>query len=141
MPSIQDGPHYEIQSSELAGWLEQQGVDLWWNVDGDPLLTGRLTFPCPADELSAELRKLNRALLVQAPKGDPEAKGQSIDASKVSGMVARFAGNLTSAGPLPEWANDRLFYLCWKGSPHEWLLAEDSVTAKQFREEVLPKAK
>ena len=69
MSSIQEGPHYEIQSSELAAWLEQQGVDLWWNVDGDPLLTGRLTFPCPADELSAELRKLNRALLVQAPEG------------------------------------------------------------------------
>ncbi len=140
MASIQAGSHYELLSLELAKWLEREGANSWWNVDGDPLLTGRMTFPCPADELATELRKINRPLLVQAPKGDTEASGQLIDASKISPLVTRFAGNLQSAGPLPEWANDRFFYLCWKGSPHEWLLAEDSVTAKQYRDEAGSKA-
>lgn len=140
MESIQAGRHYEIPSPELAKWLEEQGADSWWNVDGDPLLTGRLTFPSPADELALELRKINRPLLVQAPSSDPEARGQPIDASKVGPLVARLAGNLHISGPLPEWANDRIFYLCWRGAPHEWLLAEDSVTAKQFREEASPRA-
>lgn len=140
MGSIEAGRYYEIPSPELAKWLEEQGADSWWNVDGDPLLTGRLTYPSPADELALELRKINRPLLVQAPCSDPEARGQSIDVSKVGPLVTHFADNLHSTGPLPDWAKDRFLYLCWKGSPHEWLLAEDSLTAKQFREELAPKA-
>ncbi len=140
MSTIASGPHYELHSSELAAWLEQQGVDIWWNVDGDPLLTGRLDFPCPADELAAELRTINRPLLVQAPKGDASARGQSIKASELGALATRFLGNLHAAGPLPEWANDRFFYLCWKGSPHEWLLAEDGVTTKEYRDEAAAKA-
>lgn len=141
MSSIQAGPHYEIPSAELATWLELQGIDLWWNVDGDPLLTGRLSFPCPGDELAKELREINRPLLAQAAKGDADAKAQVIDAGKISQLVSRFAGNLRSTGPLPQWANDRFLYMCWKGSPHEWLLAEDSVTTKQFREPATSKTK
>src|SRR3954468_24859301 len=98
MGEILNGPHYEIPSPELAIWLEQQGEDRWWNVDGDPLLTGRLTFPCPADELAAELRRIGRPLLVQAKQDDVDAKGQVIDASRLSEAVARFDENLhTSA--------------------------------------------
>jgi hypothetical protein len=51
---IRGGPHYEVPSVELASWLEGLGPDRWWNVDGDPLLTGRLRFPCPAAGLAAE---------------------------------------------------------------------------------------
>ena len=46
MGEILNGPYYEVPSSELAAWLEQQGKDRWWNVDGDPLLTGEMPFPC-----------------------------------------------------------------------------------------------
>jgi hypothetical protein len=141
MPSIQSGPHYEIPSTELADWLEQQGADHWWMVDGDPLLTGRIPFPCPGDELSAELRKLNRSLLVQAPKGDTAAHGQPIDVAKLDSLASDYRGNPLSARSSPERINDRFFYLCWKGSPYEWLLAEDSLTAKQFSEERVSKAK
>jgi hypothetical protein len=28
---------------------------------------------------------------------------------------------------------DRLLYLCWKGTPNEWLLTEDSETAKEMQ--------
>lgn len=139
MESIPAGRHYEVPSPELAKWLETQGAEHWWNVDGDPLLTGRLAFPCPADELASELRNVDRPLLIQAPSDDLEAKGQSIDESKIGALVDRFAANLQISGPLPKWATDRLLYLCWKGSPIEWLLSEDSVTANQFRVEAAPK--
>lgn len=131
MATIQEGPHYELASSELARWLQERAPQTWWNVDGDPLLTGRMSFPCPSDELATELRHINRPLLVQASKTDANAKGQAINADGIP-SVKRWLGDVKSAGPPPEGVNDSFFYLCWKGSPHEWLLAEDSETAKQF---------
>ena len=130
MASIASGPHYELPSAELAAWLEAQGKDRWWNVDNDPLLTGRLEFPCPADELAEELRRINRPLLVQA-KG-AEAKGQRVDRTQLDPAVSRFYENIhTNGHEHPPWAADRFLYLCWKGSGNEWLLAEDSVTTEQ----------
>jgi hypothetical protein len=123
---IRGGPHYEVPSVELAAWLEGQGKDRWWNVDGDPRLTGRLTFPCPAAHLAAELRKINCPLLVQARKGDAGARGQTIDAAKLGDVVGLLAENVHTSGQAPPWANDRILYLCWKGSLPEWLLEEDS---------------
>lgn len=130
---IRAGPHYEIASPELALWLERQGEDRWWYVDGDPLLTGMLTFPCPAEELAAELRRINRPLLVQATKEGAGAKGQVIDAATLDKVVGRFAENRDVSGAMPGWAGDRFFYLCWKRSAQEWLLAEDIVTTEQSR--------
>jgi hypothetical protein len=139
MASIVAGPHYEIPSTELAAWLDEQGKDRWWNVDGDPLLTGRLDFPCPADELAEELRRLDRPLVVQART--PEAKGQQVDRNRIDGLVSRFYENTHTNGhdSFP-WAADRFLYLCWKGSGNEWMLAEDSVTTKQSRADVASKA-
>jgi hypothetical protein len=127
---IRARPHYELPSPELAAWLEQQGADRWWNVDGDPLLTGRLTFPCPADELAAELRALNRPLLVQAGE-EADARGQVIGAAKLAEVVGRIGENSHASGR----AEDRLLYLGWKDSADEWLLAEDSQTTRQMAEE------
>jgi hypothetical protein len=137
LASIPRGPHYEILSSELATWLLEQGEDRWWNVDGDPLLTGRLTFPCPASELAEELRKINRPLLVQAKKDDIEAKGQRVGKDKLNDLVSHFAENMKvfGTGEMPPWGGDRLLYLRWKGAPDEWLLAEDSETTEQMRTE------
>lgn len=134
MSAITDGPHYEVCSTELAAWLERNGMDSWWNVDGDPLLTGRLTFPCPADELIPELRRIGKPLLVQAKKHDAGAKGQVIDATKLDGVVERLKENVTVTGAMPEWGEDRFFYFTWKGSPHEWMLAEDILSAQQAKE-------
>jgi hypothetical protein len=132
---IRSGPHYEISSAALATWLEQQGPERWWNVDGDPLLTGRLTFPCPTDELAGELQKINRPLLVQAHKDDTLATGQPIGADKLKDVVVSVAESIPrlGPGPMPPWGSDRLLYLCWKSSPYEWLLTEDSETAEQMR--------
>jgi hypothetical protein len=133
LASIPVGPHYEIPSPELAIWLEEQGQDRWWNVDGDPLLTGRLTFPCPASDLAAELRKIGRPLLVQARKDDRSARGQPIGKGKLDELVGHFSENLHAhGGEMPPWGRDRLLYLRWKGSPEEWLLEEDSETTEQM---------
>jgi hypothetical protein len=102
-------------------------------VDGDPLLTGRLTFPCPAARLAAELRKINRPLLVQARKGDAGARGQAIDAAKLGDVVGLLAENVHTPGQAPPWATDRILYLCWKGSLPEWLLEEDGEASAQMQ--------
>ena len=143
MTGIRAGPHYEIPSAELAAWLEQQGKDRWWNVDGDPLLTGRLTFPCPADELAAELTKINLPLLVQAKKEDAGAKGQPVGKEKLDELVGKVSDNIQLGGAekMPAWAGDRLLYLCWKGSPHDWLLEEDNETTAQMKADQVSQAK
>jgi hypothetical protein len=135
MASINAGPHYEVPATELATWLVEQGKDRWWNVDGDPLLTGLLTFPCPAGDLATTLMKINRPILIQAKKDDTAARGQLIDRNKLGQLVSLFSENqhVAGSGTMPSWGNDRLFYCCWKGSRHEWLLAEDSESTEQFR--------
>ena len=139
MASIASGPHFEIPSVELAAWVEKQGENRWWNVDGDPLLTGRLEFPCPADELADELKRINRPLLVQAKETD--AKGQQVGWNQIDGLVSHFYETIhTNGHAQPPWATDRFLYLCWKGSNNEWLLAEDSVTTKQNEADVTAKA-
>ncbi len=70
---LRDEPHYQIEPSKLADWLESQGTDIWWSVDGDRFLTGRISFPCPADELASLLRQVNRPLLVRDLSNSPTA--------------------------------------------------------------------
>ena len=131
--SFRDEPHYTIRSSELAAWLESQGTDRWWTIDGDPLLTGRLSFPCPADELAAELRRINRALLVQDRRKTPSGRGEQIVARDLDGLVTRLGDNLQTNGPKPAWANDRMLSLCWEDRGDEWLLVEDEETTERSR--------
>jgi hypothetical protein len=131
--SLRDEPHYKIASSELAAWLEGQGTDRWWSVDGDPLLTGRLSFPCPADELAAELWRINRALLVQDRREPPLGRGEPIFAHDLDGLVTRLGDNVQTNGTAPSWAKDRLFALCWEDRGDEWLLVEDEETTERSR--------
>ena|SRR5690242_12900105 len=99
--SLRDEPHYKIASSELAAWLEAQGTDRWWNVDGDPLLTGRLSFPCPADELAAELRRINRTLLLQDRRKPPSGRGEPIVAADLDALATRLGENVQTNGAPP----------------------------------------
>jgi hypothetical protein len=138
LTGISAGPHYEIASTELAAWLEEQGKNRWWNVDGDPLLTGRLPFPCPAIDLANELRKINRPLLVQAKEDDNDAKGQLVGKDKLNELVGHFTEGLRLFGPeeeMPPRGEDRLLYLRWKGSPEDWLLEEDFEATEQMTED------
>src|SRR5262245_9767076 len=98
--SLWDQPHYRIESPQLAGWLLTQGEDRWWNVDGDTLLTGRLNFPAPGDELAAELRRINRVLLIQDRRDTPSGSGELISAQELDPLVRHFgdgAGSNESA--------------------------------------------
>ncbi len=84
---IRDEPYYTVPAGELAAWIEQQGDDTWWNVDGDSILTGILSFPSPGDELAEELRRISRLLLVQDPQKRREARGQEVNRTALDGLV------------------------------------------------------
>jgi hypothetical protein len=135
LTGIRSGPHYEIPAKELAAWLEEKGNDRWWSVDGDPLLGGMLDFPCPADELAAGLREVDQPLLIQAKKGDAEARGQPIGKEQLDAVAGKLADNvhLIREGDLPPWSSDRQLYMCWKGSTNDWLLSEESEAARQMQ--------
>lgn len=119
--SIADRPHFELPAAELALWLEDQGSDRWWTVDGDPVLTGRVSFPCPVDELIAELRSIDLPLLVLDKQERSSSRGQSIRANDLDDLADRLESIDSDRVVF-----DRLFYLCWKGTETEWALAEDS---------------
>jgi hypothetical protein len=132
--SIQDQPHYEIASSELATWIEQHGINTWWAIDGDVYLSSRVPTPCRGDELANVLRRINRHLLVQTR--DTTANGQIVTRNDLD-RVADHLGNIYPIDPSlpkPTWANDRCFWLCWKGDENEWLLTEDSAATEAFRD-------
>jgi hypothetical protein len=133
--SLRDEPHYRIASTELAAWLESQGTDRWWSVDGDPLLTGRLSLPCPADELADELRRINRTLLVQDRRKNPSGHGEPIVAQNLDELVTRMGDNLQTNGTKPAWANDRLLFLSWEDRGDEWMLVEDVETTESSRKD------
>lgn len=111
-------PYFSISPGDLATWIEQQDEDCWWSVDGDPLLMGRLHMPCPGDELSAELRSIDKVLFLL----DKE-------------LSVSTAGQWKSAEALDDLATTdeygfRLFQFCWRDRPeNDWILFEDEETS------------
>jgi hypothetical protein len=136
MMSLRDEPHYQIAASELADWLERQGTDIWWSVDGDPSLIWRISLPCPADVLAAELRRIDRPLLVRDLNHAPMARGQQITAQKLDELVAdRDDVPCAVSGRRPGTGNDCVLYLAWPDRDEEWMLLEDSPTTDLYRRE------
>lgn len=133
--SLVDDPHYEISSEELAIWVEQQGTDVWWNIDGDPRLTSILSIPCPGDELAAGLRRVGRPLLIVDPSGSVEARGQVIDHSQLDSLIARLGDTVQITRERPLWFDNRFLYLCWKDRDELWMLTEDLETTQSSRED------
>lgn len=131
--SVRDKPHYEISSAELAVWLERQGRDRWWNVDGDPLLTGLLSLPCPVDELAAGLRRVGRPLLVLDKSNSANASGQKITARELDQLASRLGDDLRVDKSGKAWASDRFFVLSWRDSNDDWLLLEDEESSALAR--------
>ena len=66
-----------------------------------------------------------------------EAKGQAIRKEQLNALAERFLENfhVSDEGRMPQWAEDRFLYLCWKWTANEWLLAEDSETTEQMHAE------
>jgi hypothetical protein len=111
-------PYYTIDPMDLAKWLEDQ-ADTWWIVDGDPELTSHVDFPCPTEELSAELRRVNKPLRVFDPREGVDAKGATIPVSQLNEIAD--TENKTQA---------RTYLLSWEGDDIQWLLAEDPEASK-----------
>jgi len=111
-------PYFTIEADELARWLDLQPED-WWTVDGDPLLTSRVDFPCPSEELSAELRRVHRSLRIFDPRQHSESHSERIPRTELDDL-ADTDNNLKA----------RTFLLCWDGEDIQWLLAEDPDAAK-----------
>lgn len=119
--SVRQRPHYTLTTAELAKWLDKQGDTCWWSVDGDPLLTGLVSFPSPSGELAEALRQLKTPLFLQDKNDDAQATGQQITASDLDRLAETDA------------EGNRSFLLAWNESSADdlgWLLVEDRETAQ-----------
>jgi len=113
----------EIPAEELAKWLEEQGGGVYWTVDGDPLLSGRLSFPCPGDELACELRRINKPLLVLGPENVCDDSSACNVPLRLDDLVER------------EELGTRVLQCRWKDSERAWLLIEDEETSESASRE------
>jgi hypothetical protein len=105
-------PYYRIKAEELAEWLDGQPT-AWWIVDGDALLTSRVDFPCPSEELSAELRRVAKPLRIFDPRPDSKAHGEATRVEQLEDIAD--TDNNSRA---------KTYLLCWDGDDTQWLLAE-----------------
>ena len=123
--STKEQPHYTLGAAHLAQWLEDQGSDSWWTVDGDPVLTERVSFPCPGDELAAAVRTYGKDLLLRDKDDRSDARGQSIDEAQLESLAYREGDR-----------GDRVFQFAWKNDPNDndWNLVEDKEVAIWARE-------
>ena len=106
-------PHVVVPSRKLADWLDGQ-PETWWNVDGDPLLTSEIAFPCPNDELAEGFRKHRHDLII----------------------FTRTETQTTDLDDLADTDNPRrekYILAAWSGSDIEWLLSEDKDMAEEAR--------
>ena len=120
MLTIQERPHVSIRSDELADWLASR-PDIWWFIDGDPVLGHRLYTPAPGDELAEEVRKIGKRLLIFDRTEGSTAHGEPISVDRLEGLADRDNNH-----------NNRIFLCCWEDSTDEWLLWEDKLEAELF---------
>jgi hypothetical protein len=139
--SIREEPHFKITAADLAAWIEQQGVDRWWSVDGDPLLTGLVPFPASGGELAEGLRKFNRVLLVWDKHQRPDSRGQRIGPSDLDGLVNRLGDDIPPGPDRPLWCENRILNFCWEGKDIDWDLIEDLETTESERRDLLAEEK
>lgn len=101
---------HTVSAHALASWLEKNAAGAYWSVDGDPLLTSQLDFPCPTEEIVGKLRWLGGQMFV---RGSGEIEECVIQGSPAPGD--------------DNGKESRTFYLRWKGqdSTKEWVLFED----------------
>ena len=124
------GTPQPVSAAVMADWIEQQGADRWWTVDGDPVLTGRLSLPCPGDELANELRIVNLPLIVFS-EANGAASIAPLDTERLDAFVRYWgaAQSIESGGTHQSGA--RMLVLAWQRTPDsEWLLLEDLETTK-----------
>jgi hypothetical protein len=111
--SVKQNPHYTVPAEALAKWIEERS-ERWWFVDGDPLLTSTVDFPCPGDELAPAIRKIGKNLLLQDKDGSPTAKGQVVQDNR-----------LDELSDTRNRQQQKTLLLSWSDSDIDWLLSED----------------
>ena len=118
-------PRLVLPSTELAIWLDKQDPDVWWLVDGDPLLTGNVSFPCPSDVLAEELRRIN-APLILIPSKDIKLGDRPITSDDLDALVQK-----------EQDREERIFLFRWTQPhfSHDWMLIEDKDSAKWARDD------
>ena len=117
------GSYLEIAAQELAKWLCDD-PDIYWTVDGDPILSGMLSLPCPGDELAEALRKVDKPLMILDRKECLQGRGEPVRASDLDSLVET------------EELDARVLQFCWKGSDIEWILIEDEETSESTSDEI-----
>lgn len=111
-----------ISTAEVAAWLRNYGAESWWTVDGDSILGGLLSFPCPADKLAKVLSARPGSLLFCDKDQPASSPGYQIDATELNLHV-----NSDTAG-------ERVLEFAWPKTPQaDWLLIEDKETARMAR--------
>jgi hypothetical protein len=116
---IRDLPHYRIAAAELAKWIADQDEESWWTVDGDPVLTQRVDFPCPGPDLAVALIQIGKSLLLLDPRDTSTASEETISSQQLDDVA------------YTDDFGDRVFRLCWEDGPDvDWLLVEDTQTSE-----------
>jgi hypothetical protein len=110
---MRDKPYYTMSADTFAAWLESQ-PDAWWSVDGDPVLTSMVDFPCPSDELAPVVRRLGTDLLLQDKNPASRAHGETISGDRLDAMAE-----------IDQKRHRKIFRLSWADSDVDWLLLED----------------
>ncbi len=119
------GSYLEIGAEELAKWLgEGDNPDLYWTVDGDRVLSGMLSFPCPGDELAGALRSIGKPLMVLDREEHFQGAKEPLSSSDLDSLVEE------------EELDTRVLQFQWKGSNTEWILIEDEETSESESNEV-----
>jgi hypothetical protein len=111
--SVRERPYYTLPAAALAEWIENQ-PDKWWFVDGDPLLTSILDFPCPSDELAPTIRKIGKNMLLQDKNLGSRAHGELVDEHR-----------LDELSDTSNKRHQKTLRLSWVDSDLDWLLIED----------------
>jgi hypothetical protein len=111
-----DEPYYTLPAGALAGWLDRQ-PERWWCVDGDPVLTSIVDFPCPSDELAPMIRRVGQALLLRDKNPGSQAHGEEIGADRLDELA-----------DTSNRKHRKVLRLSWANSNVDWLLIEDEAT-------------
>ncbi|HVX13588.1 MAG TPA: hypothetical protein VHC22_20560 [Pirellulales bacterium] len=111
--SVRQMPHYTLTAKSLAEWLEGQPAS-WWVVDGDPLLTSVVDFPCPSDELAPVIRKIGKNLVLQDKDPHSKANGAEISCEQLDDLA-----------DVSDRHHQKTLRLSWSDASVDWLLAED----------------
>lgn len=115
--AVMQRPYYTLSANALAEWIESQ-PQMWWVVDGDPLLTSQVDFPCPSDELAPAIREIGKKLFVQDKDLQSRATGEEVGSKQ-----------LDSLADISNRHRQKALSLSWSDSDIEWLLIEDKASA------------